>query len=43
MATIKHDHRLELRQFFEQIKLDEYYLMIVEQLKVSDVWIDHQQ
>lgn len=34
--TIKQDHLLRLRRFLEQIELDEYYLLIVEKLKVKD-------
>jgi hypothetical protein len=33
-TTIKHDHLLHLRRFFEQIELEEYYTLIVEKLKV---------
>ncbi len=35
-TTIKHDHLLRLRQFLEQIELEEYYSLIVEKLKVRD-------
>ena len=35
-TTIKHDHLLHLRQFFEQIELEEYYTLIVEKLKVRE-------
>ena len=34
--TIREDHLLHLRRFLEQIELDEYYLLIVEKLKVKD-------
>lgn len=33
-SAIKNDHLLQLRRFFEQIGLDEYYSLIVEKLKV---------
>jgi hypothetical protein len=32
--TIKYDHLFQLRQFLEQIELEEYYTLIVEKLKV---------
>ncbi|CAF5154274.1 unnamed protein product, partial [Rotaria socialis] len=32
-TTVKHDHLLQLRQFLEQIELEEYYTLIVEKLK----------
>ena len=35
-TTIKQDHLLHLRLFFEQIELEEYYLLIVEKLKVKE-------
>jgi len=35
-TTIKHDDLLHLRQFLEQIQLEEYYSLIVEKLKVRD-------
>jgi hypothetical protein len=35
-TTLKHDHLLHLRRFLEQIELEEYYPLIVEQLKVRD-------
>ncbi len=35
-TTIKHDHLFHLRQFLEQIELEEYYTLIVEELKVRD-------
>lgn len=35
-TKIKHDHLQQLRQFLEQIELEEYYTLMVEKLKVRD-------
>ncbi|CAF1327509.1 unnamed protein product [Rotaria magnacalcarata] len=36
-TTVKHDHLPQLRQFLEQIELEEYYTLIVEKLKVYSI------